>query len=900
MREIPPPWLLLAPTMKLLFLGGLIFALDIWGRSSWGTGRARMRLWDPPSHTGSFLPTPPLVSTHVLLSEGTSALLDIVNLLNCRDLLQAQLSPFSHVYDVRGLPWTVNISERLGPGSVIHVFSFNCSCPPTLEIDRVTPSSTFFNQPDLSGFSTRYMAKVTLSSSARLDARQVNHYQLNLKLTCMKEIRNFPLSVEVFRAHGPPVCLDRFASAAGDRVQVLETVKPRSLIYTVLLRRELAGVKMTIISPQDPLDFPGSFSIDERGRVLTPSQSLIGSAYKNFPLRILVTNRQGESCHGTLTVEVLPDPSSKVSFGIQFQTFNISEDLVAGGTVGQVRANGSSVRYAIIEPVPCPLYSISPGEPLWGWGGLGDRSRWEWDVRYGLGHKFISLHCVHTVDGTIRTTTPLDLGRNPGAAVTKLQVKAYDPFQPWTNDLLSVIINVQPTNTWAPRCTPALLVTHVPETIPVGTILMTLACSDPDSSSSTFHYQLWHHNETKPDHSFRLQGPVLQVNNTLDYDSSAPNVQYRTTILVTDSGQPPQTSQVPVLVTVTPVNEYPPVCPAHTFLVREDAPPGKLVGTVLGSDRDYPPNSIEYHISDSSSSFYIDPHSGKIHLLASLDYEKQRIHMLVIFLTDRDQDQDPTHRKSGSCTITIEVQNVNDHAPECEPPFQELTISSGPSISAEVTRLTCSDRDVPEQAPEAFSFSIVGGNSNRRFSMKDNILLHNVFSFQPDGLLDPLTYELLVRVTDKGPTFPLFSTTAIVIVHVIPWTTTVPTTSTKAETISSPTPLLVTLIEDYWAPEPWFVVVLTVTGILLFTVLGWLLCRCPGRMAHNLQTPGQSSQTLLLNSTKRDENSADELIKKNDEARSILSLQQFDGRAQDPVTGRDYLFNSGTGERRWI
>ncbi|XP_003341756.3 cadherin-related family member 4 isoform X2 [Monodelphis domestica] len=825
MRELHPPWLLLAPTMKLLFLGGLIFALDIWG---------------------------------------TSALLDIVNLLNCRDLLQAQLSPFSHVYDVRGLPWTVNISERLGPGSVIHVFSFNCSCPPTLEIDRVTPSSTFFNQPDLSGFSTRYMAKVTLSSSARLDARQVNHYQLNLKLTCMKEIRNFPLSVEVFRAHGPPVCLDRFASAAGDRVQVLETVKPRSLIYTVLLRRELAGVKMTIISPQDPLDFPGSFSIDERGRVLTPSQSLIGSAYKNFPLRILVTNRQGESCHGTLTVEVLPDPSSKVSFGIQFQTFNISEDLVAGGTVGQVRANGSSVRYAIIEPVPCPLYSISP------------------------------------VDGTIRTTTPLDLGRNPGAAVTKLQVKAYDPFQPWTNDLLSVIINVQPTNTWAPRCTPALLVTHVPETIPVGTILMTLACSDPDSSSSTFHYQLWHHNETKPDHSFRLRGPVLQVNNTLDYDSSAPNVQYRTTILVTDSGQPPQTSQVPVLVTVTPVNEYPPVCPAHTFLVREDAPPGKLVGTVLGSDRDYPPNSIEYHISDSSSNFYIDPHSGKIHLLASLDYEKQRIHMLVIFLTDRDQDQDPTHRKSGSCTITIEVQNVNDHAPECEPPFQELTISSGPSISAEVTRLTCSDRDVPEQAPEAFSFSIVGGNSNRRFSMKDNILLHNVFSFQPDGLLDPLTYELLVRVTDKGPTFPLFSTTAIVIVHVIPWTTTVPTTSTKAETISSPTPLLVTLIEDYWAPEPWFVVVLTVTGILLFTVLGWLLCRCPGRMAHNLQTPGQSSQTLLLNSTKRDENSADELIKKNDEARSILSLQQFDGRAQDPVTGRDYLFNSGTGERRWI
>lgn len=72
----------------------------------------------------------------------------------------------------------------------------------------------------------------------------------------------------------------------------------------------------------------------------------------------------------------------------------------------------------------------------------------------------------------------------------------------------------------------------------------------------------------------------------------------------------PPPGKVPVLVTVTPVNEYSPICPAHTFLVREDAPHGTLVGTVLGSDRDYPLNSIDYHISDSSANFYIDPRSG--------------------------------------------------------------------------------------------------------------------------------------------------------------------------------------------------------------------------------------------------------------------------------------------------
>ena len=37
------------------------------------------------------------------------------------------------------------------------------------------------------------------------------------------------------------------------------------------------------------------------------------------------------------------------------------------------------------------------------------------------------------------------------------------------------------------------------------------------------------------------------------------------------------------------------------------------------------------------------------------------------------------------------------------------------------------------------------------------------------------------------------------------------------------TPLLVTDMEVFWQPEPWFVVVLTVTSALLLLGLGWLL-----------------------------------------------------------------------------
>lgn len=38
------------------------------------------------------------------------------------------------------------------------------------------------------------------------------------------------------------------------------------------------------------------------------------------------------------------------------------------------------------------------------------------------------------------------------------------------------------------------------------------------------------------------------------------------------------------------------------------------------------------------------------------------------------------------------------------------------------------------------------------------------------------------------------------------------------------TPLLVIHTEPFWQPEPWFVVLLTVTGALLLA-LGWLLSK---------------------------------------------------------------------------
>nr|XP_020029043.1 cadherin-related family member 4 [Castor canadensis] len=772
------------------------------------------------------------------------------------------------VYDLHSLPWFVNVSERQGPGTIIQFFSFNCtSYVPTLELLSVQPNTTFFNKPSLAGQQGIYVGKVTLSSSARLNALAVNHYELQLQYTCGNSVMKGPLFVDVQRDPGHIQCESRFASAAGEFIYVLETVTPGARLYTLLLPGlEVQGAQMNITSAQDPPYFPGPFSINEQGWLQAPLQGLKGQAQKVFQLQISVFFGQGQSCQGMLTVKVLPASSSQVSFLQKAQSITILEDLVPGSEVVQVQARGFNLRYEIISPVPSQLYSIG------------------------------------REDGMVRTTAPLDLVQNPGAAVTRLQVKAFERFQPWASAELHLTVNVRSVNQWPPSCLPALLATQIPETAHVGTVLSTLTCVDPDSAVAALDYELQFQSSPNPA-SLRLRDRVLEVNTTLDCDTPETCFQHVASILVIDGGQPRMTTEVPVLVMVTPVNEFSPACTARTFRIREDAGPHTLLGSVVGTDMDYPRNNIEYYTSGRPSTFAVDRHSGEVYLLGPLDYEQKRLYKITVLLIDHGQDWNPIHHHSGSCTITIEVEDVNDHAPECEPPFQELTIYTPLGHSIEVARVSCQIPQEPQRL--AFSYSIVGGNTQSRFRLQGDILVHNDTLLGPPWPEQPCTYQLLIRVADAGPSIPHLSATTTIIVHLVPWRTSTVATSTHRTTMSSMmSPLLLTDTESFWQPEPWFVVVLTMTGVLVLLTLGWLLGRFLQGLAQVLQAPSKPAQALLLNSIQGNEGSIEGFmevpsVEMSQAPSSVMSLH-FDGRAQDARTGRDYLFNTSTGARRWI
>lgn len=756
------------------------------------------------------------------------------------------------------LPRTVEVNENMAAGDVVASFTVNCTTPSSsglaITLENISPPTTFFNLPNALGNGT---FQVTLGPGTDLNAREVNLYTLTFKAQCLTELSiTSRLYIQV-KEVDELKCDNTFLNTAASPLIVPENVPPESVIYTVTLKRRSRG-NLTYAFENGPVPF----ILNQIGEVLAPPTGLTRTqADKLFQMNIVVSDSDGNSCRSLLMVRVQPVYHNTVNFTESSKAVSVFENLGPLQTITSVKANGEGHI----------LYEIISSNRIY--------------------------FTIDSEEGVIRNTYNIDLDRNPELAETLLVVRAYDMLHPTDSATITVNITIQQRNLQGPECSPAIYVAEIPENSPTGMSLTTLSCADKDGNNRTLQYQM--ENSQIPPYSFRMERNMLQVNTTLDCDSVAManlGFLYRGTILVIDSGSPQQTTTISVLVTVSRLNEYMPECPQRfSFSVREDAAFGAFVANVNGTDRDYPFNNIEYSILGVQNVFYIGRHSGNLYVLGPLDYEKQKSYPLTIVLKDVDNDVNSRLQYEKQCNITINVQNVNDQAPVCTPVIETRTIYSTLASSTNVLTLQCHDDEEGSQ----LIYTIVGGNINGRFHMMGSGLFHNTFSYNRDGIFDPLNYELLVRVTDSQTT-PVFSTTATIIVHVIPWTTTLPTTTVIATTMASKKPIILHRTEEYWAPDPWFVVVLTFTGILLLSALGLLFWRFCCRKA-----PTETSQPLLQNRDKGMERNyiVTEEPSKDKERLSTerLDLQHhFDGSAQDPVTGQYYLYDSSSGARRWI
>ncbi|XP_058230083.1 cadherin-related family member 4-like [Hemibagrus wyckioides] len=297
---------------------------------------------------------------------------------------------------------------------------------------------------------------------------------------------------------------------------------------------------------------------------------------------------------------------------------------------------------------------------------------------------------IELEDGVIRTAYNLDLEADRTLTQTVLLVRAISVLED-RSGTATVTVNVLDVNEHPP---PVIILT-LPETTEVGHSLGSITCLDIDVSNHNISLTLI---QSDVSHlRFRLWEGQLQVNSSLDYDNeavAANSFQYEVSVMATDSWSPALSTEVRVPITVTPVNVFDPwVVSPLVLMVPEDSQHRAVVAVVQAVDQDWPFHSIRLSIAGGHALFSIDPIGGQLYLRSELDFEEKDFHTVKVQAVDFDQDVDRTNLRTSVTDITIQVQNVNDNAPVCDPLSYESTIFSTLAAGVSIVTLTCTDAD---------------------------------------------------------------------------------------------------------------------------------------------------------------------------------------------------------------
>ena len=203
--------------------------------------------------------------------------------------------------------------------------------------------------------------------------------------------------------------------------------------------------------------------------------------------------------------------------------------------------------------------------------------------------------------------------------------------------------------------------------------------------------------------------------------------------------------------------------PSERVTVQEDVNVSTLVYTVSASDSDsYLAGTLVYDMKPrgnilSQDFFTIDASTGKITTKALLDRESMAQHQFLVTATDKGNPP-----LQASMVLTIEVLDVNDHAPVFDEKVYRKNISESKDSGATVLAVRAYDSD--DGRNREIKYSIVNHNGNNKVF----IIGEHSGIIQVDDYLDRekvASYHLIVKAEDKGK--PPMSSTVDVFINLL-------------------------------------------------------------------------------------------------------------------------------------
>ncbi|XP_066572815.1 protocadherin gamma-C5 isoform X4 [Amia ocellicauda] len=397
------------------------------------------------------------------------------------------------------------------------------------------------------------------------------------------------------------------------------------------------------------------------------------------------------------------------------------------------------------------------------------------DMDYGLNGELVYLFSKYTSDavlqlfsvdaqtGEIRVNGLVDY---EVATIYDITVQARDKGSPAMEGSCNIKVEIADVNDNAPEIIITSLSSPVREDAASDTVIALIRVRDHDSA----------HNgdvtlQMPPGLPFKLSSSfkehyTLITSGPLDREKVA---EYSIVVTATDSGSPRLSSQITIPVSLSDVNDNPPVFsqPSYTVEIAENNAPGSHIATVSASDPDVGRNSqLSFSILESrvqgtsvSSYVYINAENGNVYSMRSLDYEQMNAFQIEVQVRDAG-----TPPLTSNVTVHVFVVDENDNDPVIVYPVfpkdsaLQLKVPQSAGAGYLINKIVGVDADSGHNA--WLSYSIPPGQDLFRVATHTGELRTARKLQEEEGAV----YDLVIVVKDNGT--PVRSTTVSVSISV--------------------------------------------------------------------------------------------------------------------------------------
>lgn len=375
-------------------------------------------------------------------------------------------------------------------------------------------------------------------------------------------------------------------------------------------------------------------------------------------------------------------------------------------------------------------------------------------IFYSLTYNPENTFRISETTGVIYLNRPI---RNEPTSVLSIEITATDNGMPALATKHTVSAVVDDVNDHTPVFDHTSYETSLLESTLVNTRFFAISATDADlNSNGRISYSIA---EGNSDGKFGIfPDGYLYVKSELDREERD---YYSLTILATDEGNPPRTSQVPLVIHVLDENDNSPQFTNTTFIfkIKENEPPDTFVGKLTATDRDIGRNAeLKFSLPIAQNDFRIDSRNGFIKTLKSFDRESlafqtgQNYITLTVTVSDNGKV-----KLTDSVRVTIYITDVNDNCPVFQRIPYKVEVSEGAAVGASIMRVFSTDAD--EGLNGDIYYKLVGGDEMGKFSLDE--ATGQLLVSKPLDRETKDQYKLQIIAHDSGQEIQLSAATTI-------------------------------------------------------------------------------------------------------------------------------------------